>query len=78
MGGEVSIDMEARANPLQLQLINEQVTPASKHVLGLHSVRTLRVINYEHEQNMAQDIRVRSHSSISLPPRHHFSTSFSL
>lgn len=24
MGGEVSIDMEARANPLQLQLINEQ------------------------------------------------------
>ena len=31
MGGEVSIDMDSRANPLQLQLINEQVTPAPRH-----------------------------------------------
>lgn len=37
LGGEVAIDMDSRANPLQLQLIDEQVSVSQEFRKGLQS-----------------------------------------
>ncbi len=41
LGGEVAIDMDSRANPLQLQLIDEQVPVSQEIRKGLQSRQLL-------------------------------------